>query len=64
MTDIDAQDTPDGIAIIGMSGRFPGANNLDEFWRNLRDGVESITFFSDQELEASGMAPEFSACPT
>jgi amino acid adenylation domain-containing protein len=44
------------IAIIGMSGRFPGANNIDEFWHNLQDGVESISFFSDQELEASGIS--------
>ena len=26
------------IAIVGMAGRFPGARNVDEFWRNLRDG--------------------------
>lgn len=38
------------IAIIGMSGRFPGAKNLDEFWDNLANGVESISFFSDDEL--------------
>ncbi|MEG3959208.1 non-ribosomal peptide synthetase/type I polyketide synthase [Microcoleus sp. herbarium2] len=43
------------IAIIGMSGRFPGANNIDEFWQNLQDGVESISFFSDRELESSGI---------
>ncbi|MEH2165184.1 MAG: amino acid adenylation domain-containing protein [Nostoc sp.] len=39
------------IAIIGISGRFPGAMDLDAFWQNLRDGVESISFFSDEELE-------------
>jgi acyl transferase domain-containing protein/acyl carrier protein len=43
------------VAIIGMSGRFPGANNLDEFWNNLREGVESITSFSEKELTASGV---------
>lgn len=43
------------IAIIGMNGRFPGANDLAEFWRNLREGVESVTFFSDQELLDSGV---------
>src|SRR5712691_95470 len=37
-----------------MAGRFPGARDLDEFWRNLRDGVESIAFFSGEELEAEG----------
>lgn len=45
------------IAIIGMAGRFPGAENIEKFWENLRDGVESITFFSDQELKASGVDP-------
>ena len=39
------------IAIIGLAGRFPGANNIEEFWHNLRDGIESISFFSDEELE-------------
>jgi amino acid adenylation domain-containing protein len=45
------------IAIIGMSGRFPGAPTLDAFWQNLRDGVEAITFFSDDELLAAGVSP-------
>src|ERR1700739_4515813 len=44
----------DGVAIIGMTGRFSGANNVDEFWRNLVAGVESISTFSDEELAASG----------
>ena len=43
------------IAIVGMAGRFPGARDLGHFWRNLRDGVESITRFSDEELAASGV---------
>ena len=43
------------IAIIGMAGRFPGANDVDTFWQNLRGGVESISFFSDEELAASGV---------
>ncbi|HEX8129281.1 MAG TPA: amino acid adenylation domain-containing protein, partial [Pyrinomonadaceae bacterium] len=43
------------IAVIGMAGRFPGARNVAEFWRNLRDGVESISFFTDEELSASGL---------
>jgi len=46
------------IAIIGMSGRFPGADNLDQFWQNLRDGVESIRQFTDEELKRFGVAPE------
>jgi len=31
------------IAVIGMSGRFPGADNLSEFWENIRQGIDSIT---------------------
>ncbi|OYD09082.1 type I polyketide synthase [Paludifilum halophilum] len=45
------------IAVVGMSGRFPGAKNLDEYWRNLSQGVESISFFSDEELRESGIDP-------
>jgi thioester reductase-like protein len=44
-----------GIAIIGMAGRFPGANTPEEFWDNLAQGVESIRFFSEEELKASGV---------
>jgi len=46
------------IAVIGMAGRFPGARNLDQFWQNLCDGVESIRFFTDEELLAKGVAAE------
>jgi len=43
------------IAIVGMAGRFPGAKNIETFWQNLRNGVESITFFTDEELQAAGL---------
>lgn len=46
------------IAVIGMAGRFPGARNLSEFWQNLRNGVEAVTFFTEEELLASGVGPE------
>ena len=46
------------IAIVGMAGRFPGAKNVNEFWRNVRDGVESVSFFSDRELAESGVDPQ------
>src|SRR5215510_11208727 len=45
------------IAVVGMSGRFPGADSLDQFWRNLRDGVESIRQFTDEELKGFGVSP-------
>ena len=38
------------VAIIGMTGRFPGAANLDQLWRNLCNSVESISFFTPEEL--------------
>lgn len=47
--DLDAQ-----IAIIGMSGRLPGAADLDTFWQNLRGGIESIRTLSEEELLAAG----------
>jgi len=49
----NSQENPelDGIAIIGMAGRFPGAASVDELWQNLCGGVESTAFFSDAELD-------------
>jgi len=41
------------IAIIGMAGRFPGANTLEEYWDLLSSGRETISFFNDDELDAS-----------
>jgi len=46
-----AQDSSrDAVAVIGMVGRFPGAENLDKLWENLRNSVESISFFKPEEL--------------
>src|ERR1700730_3500166 len=45
----------EGIAIVGMSGRFPGAESVEEFWANLVAGRESISFFNDEDLAASGL---------
>jgi acyl transferase domain-containing protein/thioesterase domain-containing protein len=43
------------IAVIGLAGRFPGANNPEEFWRNLHEGVESVVRYSDEQLRAAGV---------
>ena len=51
------------VAIIGLSCRFPGATTPEEYWKNLCQGIESITFFSDQELVAAGVAPSLVANP-
>jgi acyl transferase domain-containing protein len=45
------------IAVIGMAGRFPGARHIHEFWENLKDGVESIYFFTNEELKEVGVDP-------
>ena len=47
----------DGIAIIGMAGRFPGSRTIEAFWRNLCGGAESIRVLTDEELVASGVDP-------
>ncbi len=46
------------IAIIGMSGIFPGAKNINELWSNMEKGVESIMMFPDEDLLASGVSSE------
>ncbi|MDF2970063.1 MAG: hypothetical protein K0R61_513, partial [Microvirga sp.] len=43
------------IAIIGMAGRFPGAKDVEAFWRNLCEGVESVSGLTDEDLLASGV---------
>src|SRR5436309_9016332 len=43
------------IAIIGMSGRFPGAQTVEAFWQNVAAGVKSIRFFTMEELAAAGV---------
>ena len=43
------------IAIIGMACRFPGAPDIHRFWENLKNGIESLSFLSDRELEDAGV---------
>jgi len=43
------------IAVIGMALRFPGAANIHEFWENLKNGIETIGFFSEDELKEAGV---------
>ncbi|MEC1645619.1 non-ribosomal peptide synthetase [Bacillus halotolerans] len=61
-TQNDTGDLPDyyedSVAIIGISCEFPGAKNHAEFWENLRDGKESIKFFSTEELRSFGVSEE------
>ncbi|HEY4574961.1 MAG TPA: polyketide synthase, partial [Thermoanaerobaculia bacterium] len=58
MSEQDPEGGPlEGIAVVGMAGRFPGADDLGELWRNLCGGVESVRFYSREELAAAGVAP-------
>ncbi|WP_052681832.1 type I polyketide synthase [Saccharothrix sp. ST-888] len=55
MSERDTDDDIQHIAVIGMAGRFPGARDPEEFWRNIADGIESVTWLSDQDLLAAGV---------
>ena len=46
---------PNAVAVIGMAGRFPGANSVSEFWRNLRADAEAIVSLSEDDLLAAGV---------
>ncbi len=55
--DLNSSSGQDEIAVIGMACHFPGAKDVDSFWHNLQNGVESISFFTDEELVAAGINP-------
>ncbi len=46
------------IAVTGIGLRFPGASTIHEFWDNLEKGIESISFFSKEEMRAAGVPEE------
>jgi len=50
-------DNSSDIAVVGMACRFPGAANPGEFWRNVRDGAESITRLSERDMLDAGLKP-------
>jgi phthiocerol/phenolphthiocerol synthesis type-I polyketide synthase E len=54
---------PNAIAIVGMAGRFPGADSVSAFWRNLRRGDESIVTLSEDDLIAAGVGDKALANP-
>jgi phthiocerol/phenolphthiocerol synthesis type-I polyketide synthase E len=51
------------VAVVGMAGRFAGADDLAAFWENLRRGVDSLSTFTDEELEAEGVPRELREMP-
>ncbi len=60
---IPIRNEPTDIAIVGIALRFPGAHGVQQFWSNLRAGVESVQRFSDEELAARGVARSSLADP-
>ena len=57
MRPADGEEASTRIAVIGMSGRFSGVEDLDQFWSNLVEGLESLRTFSREELLAWGHDP-------
>ncbi|HEU5378873.1 MAG TPA: thioester reductase domain-containing protein [Ktedonobacteraceae bacterium] len=53
----------EGVAIIGIACRFPGAADIEAFWHLLRAGNEGLTFFTEEELITAGVDPEALAQP-
>ncbi len=51
------------IAVIGLSGCFPGAADVEQFWENLKAGRESVEFLSPEELARHGIDPAVIAEP-
>jgi len=64
MDDKEQQDFDESaIAIVGMACHLPGALNISEYWDNLKNGVESVRFYTDEELLAAGESAENLANP-
>ncbi len=59
----DLIDPLKAVAVIGMQLRYPGATTIHEFWENLRNGVESISFYGEDELHAAGIPREVIRSP-
>ncbi|MFI0242108.1 SDR family NAD(P)-dependent oxidoreductase [Streptomyces sp. NPDC016845] len=59
----DRVDTDGRIAVVGMAGRFPGAESADELWDLLENGTEAISRFTAEELRASGVPDADAAAP-
>ena len=56
MTSTSEPFSPNAIAVVGMAGRFPGADSVSAFWDNLRRGEESIVTLSEEDLLAAGIS--------
>jgi acyl transferase domain-containing protein len=57
------EDDTEKIAVIGMSGRFPGADDVEALWRNLREGTKSIVPLTGEQLRSAGVSEELLSDP-
>ncbi len=57
MSDLQANNPGNAIAIVGLAGRFPGAPDIDRFWENLCRGQEGVRILTDDELRSAGVDP-------
>jgi acyl transferase domain-containing protein len=63
MGDLASQGPAESIAIVGMRGRFPGADSVEQLWKRLCDGDECIVTFSEEELREAGVDAETMQLP-
>lgn len=57
MSNTNEQYLGEDIAIVSIAGRFPGADSIEKLWQNIRDGIESIEIFTDEELKEANIDP-------
>ncbi|ONI91936.1 hypothetical protein ALI22I_06710 [Saccharothrix sp. ALI-22-I] len=58
MTAEQTEQTGLEIAVVGMAGRFPGADSVGQFWDNVLDGGEQVSSFTPDDAIAAGVAPD------
>ncbi|WP_016699344.1 polyketide synthase, partial [Actinoalloteichus spitiensis] len=63
MNEVDMSEDDTRIAIVGMTGRFPGAGTVERLWRNLTTGPSAIREITDEELAAARVPPALAANP-
>src|SRR5688572_22082244 len=63
MTNTAYEPAANDVALVGLALHVPGADSAERFWQNLRDGVESVRSFSDDELTAAGVSADERANP-
>jgi len=62
-TALDPTAYESAVALVGMAGRFPGADDVEGLWRNLLDGVKGLREITDEELAQAGVQPDVAADP-